>query len=109
MVGKFVPLVYVAVRPRVELGILGAFGLALIALASPPILAWQTIEESVEFTPSDAAGGEACGQALAASGSTAVVGAINGSHPQVPQSGAAYVLERHQGGPGAWGETVKLL
>ena len=48
------------------------------------------------------------GNAVAVSGDTIVVGAYQ-ADPMGGTSGAAYVFERDQGGPGAWGETAKLL
>ena len=105
----FVPFVSAVNRSREKVAIRGALGLALVALVAPPARAWQSIEESIEIVHSDADGYDFLSQELAASGSTVVVGAIGGSHPQGLVAGAAYVFERHEGGPGAWGEVVKLF
>jgi hypothetical protein len=47
------------------------------------------------------------GQSVSISGDIAVVGAF-GANGNVPESGAAYVFARDQGGPDTWGLVVKL-
>ena len=43
---------------------------------------------------------------MAISGDTAIVGARSGGG--IGRTGAAYIFERNQGGPGNWGEIAKL-
>ena len=64
--------------------------------------------EVLKLTASDAEDFEAFGVSVAVSGDTAVVGADQGDTGNAVASGAAYVFERDQGGPNAWGEVLKL-
>jgi hypothetical protein len=60
-----------------------------------------------KVTAGDGAAGDFFGFSAAISGDTAIVGAKDHSHAGVI-TGAAYILERDQGGAGNWGETIKL-
>jgi hypothetical protein len=60
------------------------------------------------IVPSQVAQFDRFGDALGLSGDTLVVGAYLDSHTQ-PTAGSAYVFERNQGGPNAWGEVTQLI
>ena len=69
--------------------------------------------EVAKLTASDAASDDRFGYSVAVSKDTVVVGAVDDVHaPGVGGAfwgeGSAYLFERDQGGPGAWGEVVKL-
>jgi hypothetical protein len=68
--------------------------------------AWGQI---ARLEPSDGAGGWKFGTAVAVSDTTIVVGAPGANNVFGLQDGAAYVYERDHGGPGNWGELVKLV
>jgi hypothetical protein len=56
----------------------------------------------------DAESGDLFGYSVAVSGDTVVVGAYWDSHASGEGAGSAYVFERNQGGPDAWGLVQKL-
>jgi hypothetical protein len=58
---------------------------------------------------SDTIPGDGFGVSVALAGDTAVVGAYLDDHSGLIVPGSAYVFERNQGGPGAWGEVRKLV
>ncbi len=60
-----------------------------------------------KLTADDAAAGDSFGRSVSVSGDTAVVGAKWDDDGGI-DSGAAYVFERDQGGPGNWGQVAKL-
>ncbi len=60
------------------------------------------------FAASDVSLGDDFATAVALDGGVAVVGARSGDG-NVTGSGAAYVFERHHGGPDNWGEVTKLI
>lgn len=65
---------------------------------------------AAELSASDAAPGDFFGFAVALSGDLAVVGAFDDDFQGGPLAeGSVYVFERDQGGPGAWGQTAKLV
>jgi hypothetical protein len=64
--------------------------------------------EVVKLTASDAADLDYFGSSVAISADVAVVGAYEDDHVGGIDAGSAYVFERDQGGPGAWGQIVKL-
>ena len=66
---------------------------------------WRQV---TKITASDGSNFDNFGFAVAISGDTAVVGARE-NDAQGPDSGAAYVFERDQGGTDNWGEVVKLI
>lgn len=59
--------------------------------------------EVKQLVPSDGHGFDGFGSSLALDGDTAIVGAYRWN-----DEGAAYVYERHEGGPDNWGEVAKL-
>lgn len=61
-----------------------------------------------KLTASDAAAADLFGTGVAIDGDTAVVGAP-WNDDAGGNSGSAYIFERHQGGPNAWGEVTKLV
>jgi len=61
--------------------------------------------QSAKITPSDGHAGDAFGNAVALSGSTAVIGAVQDSVVG-PRSGSAYVFEEVE--PGRWAQSAKL-
>lgn len=65
--------------------------------------------EVVKLQPSDGILPAAFGDAVAVDGDVAVVGAWAHRPPGGEAEGAAYVYERHFGGPGAWGESAKII
>lgn len=70
-----------------------------------------TWSQTAKLTADDAQEFDAFGHQVAISGDTVVIGADGedgGPGDPLPQSGAAYIFERNQGGPGAWGQTAKL-
>ena len=64
--------------------------------------------EVAKLRGSDTAGRDDFGRTVAISGDTVVVGAWLNDHNGMNDSGAAYVFQRDQGGPDAWGELKKL-
>jgi hypothetical protein len=67
--------------------------------------AWGLVKK---LTSSPPLSGEFFGYSLALSGDRLLVGAI-GATGNDQYAGAVYVFERGQGGPGAWGQTAKLV
>jgi hypothetical protein len=71
--------------------------------------------EVKKLVASDAAANDGFGTSVALSGTTVVIGAEfenhdgNGDGSDDADVGAAYIFERDQGGPNAWGEVKKLL
>ncbi len=63
--------------------------------------------EVVKLTASDAGRKDRFGLSVGISGDTAIVGAY-GDNDAGGDSGSAYVFRRDEGGPGNWGEEVKL-
>ncbi len=83
-------------------------GLAMaLALALPGGAEATVLSEVRKLTASDAQTFDLFGVSVAVAGDTAIVGAYledtGGS-----DTGAAYVFQRDQGGPGNWGEVTKL-
>ncbi|MCI0576943.1 MAG: FG-GAP repeat protein [Chloroflexi bacterium] len=71
--------------------------------------AWGQV---AKLTAGDAQAGDNFGWSVAVSGDTAVAGAYQedgGPGNPLPAAGAAYVFERNQGGPDAWGQVAKLV
>ena len=79
----------------------------VLALALPDTTEATTFNELKKLTASDAQAGDRFGQSVAISGDTAVLGA-SGEDAGGIQAGAAYVVQRNQGGSGNWGEVKKL-
>ena len=70
---------------------------------------WPDIWNQVlKLTAADGAVGDMFGSNVALSGDTAVVTAVGADVGDNVDQGAAYVLHRNQGGPGAWGQVTKL-
>lgn len=65
--------------------------------------------EVAKLTASDGAAGDNFGLSVAVSGDTVLVGAYQDDNAGGNSAGAAYVFERDQGGPEAWGEVRKLV
>jgi hypothetical protein len=63
--------------------------------------------EVAQLSPSDAQSGDTFGVSVAIDGDLLVAGA-DGEDAVAPAAGAAYIFRRDQGGPGAWGEVIKL-
>ncbi len=83
-------------------------GLAMaMALALPGGAEATALVEVKKLTASDAQTFDSLGWSVAISGDTAIVGAYLES-AGAPDTGAAYVFQRDQGGPGNWGEVTKL-
>lgn len=61
-----------------------------------------------KIVPGDGAGGDQFGTAVALSGETLVIGALNDGD-RGANAGSAYVFARHQGGADQWGQVRKLL
>ena len=79
-----------------------ATGAAYIFQRSPgKVEAWT---EVAKLTPSDGAAGDLFGSAVSVFGDHAVVGAS----AKDSDEGAAYIFQRNQGGPNAWGEVLRL-
>jgi hypothetical protein len=57
---------------------------------------------------SDGANGDRFGVSVGISGDTIVASAPNDTYASIVQAGSAYLFERDSGGPGAWGEVLKL-
>lgn len=72
--------------------------------APAPLAGWV---EATTLTPSDEGG--RFGFSVAIDGDTVLAGANLNSNSNGTAAGAAYVFERDQGGPGAWGEVAKLV
>ena len=64
--------------------------------------------EVVRLVAGDAAFNDRFGRSVDVSGDTIIVGASLADSPGA-NAGAVYVFERDAGGPGAWGEVVKLV
>jgi hypothetical protein len=64
--------------------------------------------EVAKLTASDAGNSDYFGGSVALSSDTAVVGAYWDDNEGGFNAGSAYVFERDQGGPAAWGEVLKL-
>jgi hypothetical protein len=64
--------------------------------------------EVTKLLAADGAAGDWFGTAVSISGDTIVVGAKRNDEG-ASNAGAAYVFERHLGGAGNWGESIKLL
>ncbi len=75
-------------------------GAAYIFQYDPAGPGWVQV---AKLAASDASAAQSFGQAVALAGDTAIVGA-----PVVVPGGAAYVFQRDQGGPGAWGQVAKV-
>jgi len=73
-----------------------------------PAEAQCTATETAMMTAGDGAAGDQFGISIAVDGDTAVVGAWLDDNAAGTNAGAAYVYQRDQGGPDAWGEVVKL-
>ncbi len=68
--------------------------------------------ETRKIIASDAQADDRFGYSVAISGDVVIVGAINedgGAGDPRPGAGAAYFFERDRGGPGNWGEVVKVV
>ncbi len=63
--------------------------------------------EVTKLTASDAATGHKFGNCVSIDGDTAIVGAYTHDGAGT-MSGAAYIFQRHWGGPNNWGEVAKL-
>lgn len=61
------------------------------------------------LTASDGAAYDYLGWSLAMSGDLLIAGAPYDDSPTINDRGAAYVYERHRGGPDAWGQAHKLV
>jgi hypothetical protein len=79
---------------------------AAYVLERDPSGAW--VEVAV-LTASDGEGFDELGRSVAIHGDTVVVGAHLDDPLSIHNAGSAYVFERHQGGPNAWGEVTKLV
>ncbi len=64
--------------------------------------------EVVKITASDARERDRFGYSTDIDADRAVIGAFRVEHSGFTKAGAAYIYERHQGGPSAWGEVTKL-
>ena len=84
------------------IGLAMTVALVLVAGASA-----ASLSEVKKLTASDAQAGDQFGISVALSGDTAVVGA-NGEDAGGTNAGAAYVLQRDQGGADNWGQVTKL-
>ncbi len=62
-----------------------------------------------KLTAADASPGSRFGWSVALNGDTAVVGAYHDDASGRKDAGAAYLFERNQNGPNAWGQTRKLV
>ncbi len=62
----------------------------------------------LKLIPSDSTEDDRFGISVAIDGDTALVGAY-GKNAAATESGAAYVFNRDQGGPEAWGEVIRLI
>ena len=78
-----------------------------LALALPGGANAASFSEVKKLTASDAQADDRFGYSTAISGDTAIVGAHT-EDAEAVGAGAAYIFERFQGGPGNWGETIKL-
>ncbi len=85
--------------------ILAGLALALLPVRNAGAQCWG---ETAKVKPVDGTGGDNFAWAVAASGDTMVAGA-KFDDDNGPASGSAYVFDRDQGGPGAWGQVTKLL
>ena len=63
--------------------------------------------QAAKLVASDGAVGDEFGWSAAIAGDTAVAGAPH-AEGLAPGEGAAYLFERNQGGPGAWGQAARL-
>ena len=104
------------IRSSLSLSLLAALLMHLsvdLTALGPPAHAGEgvgqeaSLTEVLELTASDGQAGDFFGCCLVIDGDTAVVLAGH-DHPGAPGFGAAYVFERNQGGPGAWGEVVEV-
>ena len=64
--------------------------------------------ETARLVASDAAEGAGFGNSVAIYSDTVAIGAP-GADASGVDSGAAYIFERNEGGPGAWGQVIRLL
>ncbi|MEM7246255.1 MAG: thrombospondin type 3 repeat-containing protein [Acidobacteriota bacterium] len=78
------------------------------ASATYPVTVDPTWMEVAELSPSDGSSGGNFGLSVSVSGDTIVVGARS-DDADGTNSGSAYVFDRDEGGPGAWGEVAKLI
>jgi hypothetical protein len=67
---------------------------------------WGEVEK---LTAGDGAANDIFGTSVAVAGDTTVVGAPTHDHGAGFASGSAYVYERNEGGPDAWGQVKELL
>ena len=90
-----------------KLVVLVGLGVAL-AIALPNGTGATSIDEVEKLLSSDAQPDDFFGKSVAVSGDTAVVGA-SGEDAGGSFAGAAYIVQRDEGGAGNWGEVNKLL
>jgi len=69
-------------------------------------LAWIEVAKLVASDPSLT---DLFGSGIALAGDRVLVGAGGHDHQGIVNAGAAYLYERDQGGPGAWGQVAELL
>ncbi|RKZ12256.1 hypothetical protein DRQ53_15040, partial [bacterium] len=67
----------------------------------------DTWGQVVKITPSDGAANDSFGISVSISGDTVVVGADR-DDDNGDESGSAYLFQRDQGGPGAWGQLAEI-
>jgi hypothetical protein len=70
-----------------------------------PSSGWMDMTETVKLMASDGAAGDYFGSRVGVSGGTILVTAPHDDS----LAGAAYIFDRDEGGPGNWGEVVKLV
>ena len=64
--------------------------------------------EVAKLTASDPSAGDQFGYSVSLSADLVVIGATRDDHAGRENAGSAYVFERNQGGPSAWGQVVQL-
>jgi hypothetical protein len=85
---------------------LGPLTGAVYVFARDPINrdAWSQV---AKLLPTDAHAGQQFGRSVGISSDTVVIGAV-GDDEMGTFTGSAYIFERNQGGPNAWGQVTKL-
>ena len=92
-------------RPHIRLAALGLIGLGLLVAAPQASRGDCDPVECAQLLASDAAAGDNFGNAVAVSGSTAVIAAVYDDHAGGTDAGSAYVFVRSGG---TWIEQAKL-